>query len=469
MKREYLIFFLLLICTESFCQVKFVIEFFRNAISSPSTLNDDKYDILGEKWIQAKVVTLKGIKEQYEIGAKLRKHYVKRLNFLSENFTESEVKVLSVDVNKNILTTNAQLMGMWPAPNGPSLNQDSMKYAVSSFDLYNSEDVYQKLGFSPLPGGAPVFPIKTFAPDNNYFELAEENNCKGISKIYELNKHKPVVLKFMKSFKERYTAHFKKYLNITDNYFDTHKNLKQFCSAYIAGQNDLRDFKKLNLSEKGSVNRTGLLKDCREYKSLVLFEIKLGDEKGEIIRLITSNFVTKLFEHLDKVILAERSQSPHLKMLMLSADYNDISSLLLYIKLAFGHINVPYPKYSSVSIFELVKNKNAPKFNATEENYTVNVFFNDKVLTSINYSLFKRNLLMLTMDINAISDFCGFTDYTSLYFKLAALLLFFAFVAIGFYILNLWRKLHSQESAIYKKNEGEVNLNNKLISNEEVH
>jgi hypothetical protein len=459
----------MLICTETLCQVKFVIEFFRNAISSPSVLNDEKYDILGEKWIQPRVITLKGIKEQYEIGARLRKHYINRLGFLNENFTESEVKVLTVNVNKNILTTNAQLMGMWPAPNGPTLNQDSMKYAVSNFDLYNSEEVYQKLGFSPLPGGAPVFPIKTFAPENNYFELADEENCIGISNIYKKNKNKPLVVDFIKYFRETYTPHFKRFLNITDNHFDNLQNLREFCSAYIAGYSDNREFKKLNLTESGKVNKTGLLKDCREYKKIVLFDIKLGDERGDIVRLITSNFVIKLFEHLDKIIVAERSQSPHLKMLMLSADYNDISSLLLYTKLAFSHINVPYPKYSSLSIFELVKNKNAPQFNATEEQYTINIFFNDQVLTSINYSIFKRNLLMLTMDMDSISDFCGFTDYTSLYFKLAAILLFLAFVGIGFYILNLWRKLHSQEAAIYKKDEGEGNLNNKLLANEEIH
>ncbi len=458
----------MLICTQTYCQVKFVIEIFRNAVSTPSRLDENNIDILGEKWIKPSVVTLQGIKDQYEIGARLRRHYINRLGFLSENFTESEVNILTIDVNKNILTTNVQLMGMWPAPNSPRLNQDNLKYATSNFDLHNSEEVYRKLGFSPLPGGASVFPIKTFAPENNYFELTDENNCVGIKKIVQQNINKPVVKDFVKQFKERYSSHFEKQLNVTASFLENRNNLWNLCSSYIAGFSDGRSFKKLNITDKGSVNSTGLLKDCKKFKEISIFEIKFGDEKKDVVRLVTSNLVIRLIGYLDNVIAAERSLLPHTKMLMLNADYSDITSLLLYTKMAFSSINVPYPGYSSISILELVKNRDTPKFNATEEHYTVNIFFNDKVLASINYALFKQNLLQLTMDGDAVSDFCGFTDYSTLYFKLAALLLMIASFAIGAYILHLWRQMHLVEAEIYKKEDSEINLNKKLINNEEV-
>ena len=359
-------------------------------------------------------------------------------------------------------------MGMWPAPNGPLLDQDSIKYATSNYDLHNSEEVYRKLKFSPLPGGAPVFPIRTFAPENTYFELTNEENCKGIGKTYEVNRKKPKVIKFLNDFKSRYSNHFQKHLNQTENFLNDTKNIWNVCTAYLAGFSDGRQFKKLKLPDKGIANKTGLLKDCKFYKELELFEIRLADLEGEIVRLTTSNLVIKLFDTFDKILLAERSNLPHTKMMMLSAGYRDITSLLLYAKLAFEKIIVPYPKYSSLCIFELVKNRGAPKLNATEEDYTVNIFFNDQVIISINYSLFKKEMLWLTMDIDEVSDFCGFTDYTSLYFKIAAILLFIVFLAIGLYIMNLWRAMHSQDAAIYKKDEGDTNLNKNLINNEEV-
>jgi hypothetical protein len=464
MKIKIALFLIFIQLVFSINEVKFVFNFFRNGISSPNKLNEDNSDIFKEKWKKPSLLTTLGMKQQYTLGMKLRQHYIYKLKFLNEKFSNEEFKIFTVDKSSNILTTYIQLLGMYPAALNNDLDENSLKYTNPAYDLYNIEEVSSQLQYSPLPQQAPVFPIKSFPRDNNYFGLSSEENCKGVLDFLNQNKQKDDVKQFINNFSNKYSEIFTEALNLPKEFLFDYSNLNRFCTDFLAGYSDKRDFNsiKKQILDK-QINLDTLRNDCRSFKSLDVFSVRLGDINKNVIKISTTNIISQLVSQFDEVILKDNNGQRYTKFMIFNGELEDMASFMAYLNLSLS-IQQYYPTFSSTILIELSKVINdSRKSGFTEEDYAINLYFNEKVLISIKYSEFKQKVLTHIVDTKTVDNFCGFIDNSGLFFKIAAILLSIVAAGLGSLIFYLLKKMKKMDIIEDEENDNKKNL----LDNEE--
>jgi hypothetical protein len=465
---QQLTIFLLLIITGVYCQVKFAFELYRNGVTSPNILDKKNKDIFKEKWVRPEQLTVIGMKQQFTLGQKLRKHYVSRLYFLNPTFEADQFKIFSVDRSSFLLTAYSQMLGMFPG-GGKKMLPPELKSALSKYDLYNAEAVYKDLKMSALPKATEVFPIVSFPPENNFFGLTDEKNCPGVKPIIKKNKEKEEVKKHLLKFSQKYFEALRQPLNLTQGYFEKYDNMQLFCNHYLAGYSDKRELNLLKpLNSTGKINFEELAEDCKQFGILDIYSVRLGDKYKDILKIASTNLIGQLISYMDEAIRADANNEPATKFVMYTGDLYDVGSFMAYLQLALG-TPIFFPRFSSSLLIQLTKNNTANANSTKENDFHVNLFFNEKTLSTVKYAHFKQALLSHTTDNNTINDFCGFTDNSSLYFKLAALLLLCASIGLGVWISMLYKKMkkHDPMSLPDPEADADENLKKNLITAEE--
>lgn len=77
-------------------------------------------------------LTAKGMQQEYQLGARLRKSYVNTYHLLPANYTAGTIYVRSSDVDRTLMSAQSFLMGLYPSETGPRL-PDSKKPALPHF------------------------------------------------------------------------------------------------------------------------------------------------------------------------------------------------------------------------------------------------------------------------------------------------------------------------------------------------
>jgi hypothetical protein len=495
MKSEYVAFFIVLslnciICqnaTEKSDELRYVISFSRNGARSPDILNSHDYDIFGEKWQDDGQMTANGIKHEYIKGAKLKKHYMDRLRYLTRAFNNEDVSIYTSNSNGALMTVYSQLLGMYPSGSGPKLKQEQLKATLPNVDYIYSDQLYETLGRSAIPEEAQLFPIYTFPPENNYFGLTEDKNCKGIIPIKNKNKERKVITDFQDHFHTKYYNKTKLMNNTyaekisTDrNYFKNYENVKLFCDNLISGFIDNR---KLKILKKVGIIKQEIYKDCKEFQKLMLFEVELYDDSNhKIIRTTMSNVFRRLIFYFDGIILKDNrdnsikpqevpidkqysNEDLDQKMLIYVGHENDLAAFMAYLKIALG-TKLYYPKFGSVVNMEFIRSKNAPAF-ANVQDYYVNLYFNDHDLIQLSYKEFKKNIVSHLVSRAEIDRFCGLTEDLSIYFTIAMILLLIISVSLGVWIYFLIRGSKEEDAEDEPRESEKLNSQEQNLLNNE--
>ena len=61
------------------------------------------------------------MREHLNLGKLLRKDYIETEGFLSSQYKEGEIKVYSTNVNRTLMSVQAQLMGLYPFGKGRAM------------------------------------------------------------------------------------------------------------------------------------------------------------------------------------------------------------------------------------------------------------------------------------------------------------------------------------------------------------
>lgn len=85
-------------------------------------------------------LTPKGMRQEYELGAKFREEYVEHYHLLPPNYVSGTMYVYSTDIDRTLMSAQCVLMGLYPHGTGPSVD-----------------------GKPALPGFAQPIPIHTVA------------------------------------------------------------------------------------------------------------------------------------------------------------------------------------------------------------------------------------------------------------------------------------------------------------------
>jgi hypothetical protein len=85
---------------------------------------------------------------------------------------------------------------------------------------------------------------------------------------------------------------------------------------------------------------------------------------------------------------------------------------------------------------------------------------------SVKYSDFRTKILSHVLSKQEIDNFCGFTDYTTLYFIVAAGLLAAFCAGLGVFIFIYWTRLGKVDLNLIQKSEEEGRLEEKFVEGE---
>jgi hypothetical protein len=80
-----------------------------------------------------------GMRQHENFGKMLRKDYINRLGFLTDQYTDDSIEIISTDVNRTIESVRSQLYGLYPLGYGSKLDKVAKEYYIPPFS--NSTDI----------------------------------------------------------------------------------------------------------------------------------------------------------------------------------------------------------------------------------------------------------------------------------------------------------------------------------------
>lgn len=114
MSKLLIVAFLLLAINSELLQV---VTIFRHGSRYP---NRNTYDAEETKqdWGE---LTSTGMRQQYNLGAMIRKQYITDLPFLKGSYNHSQIEVVCTDYNRTQMSASSFLYGLYPESTGPKV------------------------------------------------------------------------------------------------------------------------------------------------------------------------------------------------------------------------------------------------------------------------------------------------------------------------------------------------------------
>lgn len=408
----FLILFLSLIKTitsQQESKTLFVFEHCRHGARGMKDLFNEK-DILNEKWIGKEELSSVGLRQHYLLGVLIRKKYKNLLNWDNLNNLK-DIFVYSTPSNRTIMSARAQLFGMFNYNNNSKLSEKQIIKATPNYLKNNSifEELIKNLSDSVLPNKIPSeIPIHIIEREEKLFQFEKDEQCEGIKKQRKKNEMKTQVKNSIKEFNELFiTDELKKYLNCkndSEKDFTKLKNIQTLALSYIINKVDGRnliEFEKL-LKNKNSKLFYDKCMEILQQKSL---EIQSGDNENLIAYASSSVLLRFILNLIDKVVENDKlkiKKNNVPKFFLLSAHDTTLVMASDLLKILFNS-EKKFPSFATSQIFELNKINNE---------YYINLIFNNETLKKINYEEFKSTIKKKCWTLEQTGYFCGFMKKT---------------------------------------------------------
>ena len=330
----------------------FIFEHFRHGARSPcegTFIN--KRDELGGKWDGYGALTNVGIKQQFLLGKKNRKHYK---NYISKEYNPNEIKVYSTNYN--------------------------------TINLYEKEEI----------------------SGNNTILFSEKFECKLHKKLLAKNMEKSNELKIFnkideirENFNKKYISIFAKYFN-KPNYTKYYKGIYKFCDMYISYYFDKDKNRKIidNLEKKYNFfNSSEVLDICYNFFYEKFLVIESEEYAKDNYKIIMSRTLNKLINIMKQRINKNdpnyiSPESP--KFLLYSGHDDTLTQMQIFLNKHFN-INKEWVPYASNQIFELRKYGNI---------FHIEVYYNDRLKMNITFEEFYDIVNKNIMSLNEINEKC---------------------------------------------------------------
>lgn len=107
-------------------------------------------------------LTAKGIRQEFELGTKLRGLYIDKFKLLPSRYRPGTIRVRSTDIDRTLMSAQSFLMGLYPPGTGPIISD---------------------AGLSALPGGVQIIPVHTV--DQSYDPLIPDCRSNNFPQLLE--------------------------------------------------------------------------------------------------------------------------------------------------------------------------------------------------------------------------------------------------------------------------------------------
>ena len=387
-----LFLFSFILSSETHNKTRFIFKIFRHGARAPFT-DKNGIDALLNYWKEGNYkITSLGIRQEYVMGLHDRIKYSK---YLDEKFSPKEIKAMSSNADRTIISANAYLMGLY--------NKQFKEEFTSTQRLNSIPPIYDNINIQSIeneysdffsPHNIQLIPVHILKEANrlNFFK----ENCPFAEKVFQKNLNLSKIVNFYTKFNKTYAEELCKLLNIpypnSKTHFMNHKEVFWFSdsinNAYIHD-------KEIEILKNSSINMTQLLKDAHESIYLDNFYYFAGDKQMSMV------YSTSLLQEIIKLMkarveideengLKQTYDAKNTKFVIYALHDYDLTSVFVSLSSIFN-LNISFfPTFSSSITLELVYYGEDDHVN--KDDFYINFNFNGKEIFNFSFSYFYEKI-----------------------------------------------------------------------------
>ena len=376
-------------------KIHFAFEIFRHGARAPFTGVVDGKDCYGYSWPGTSELSYIGRRMHYLLGAHNRKRYVGTL--LSESYTQSEIYVISTDVNRTLESVSSQLQGLYPSGTGPKLTQIQQRNAFPPNTNYTVDmtEEANNLEDKALPNLIDLVPIHTFDVKKHTFQLHDKNNCPGAEKAYTESLGRKEISDFIKKLNEKYGKQLIKFEkepkeDFLSDYWTTYKYMDAFIANRVNGES-MKPLTDLDIN----------LDEFEKYALEFLWLDYLGTNFNNyyLARVSMTHTMKEVLRYMENIKNNTEGVYYKPKFVMYSAHDTTIGAFEVFNHLAFN-TKIEYAKFAENCFYELYTKKDGA--------YYVRYLMKDQIKFDITFEDFKKGILKNILSDDEINDYCDF-------------------------------------------------------------
>lgn len=393
---------------ESKKTLRFLFELFRHGARSPLALTKDHNDIFNNNWKGSGELTEVGMRMHFLLGYRNRDTYAKKLNI--NKFVSKDIVIRSTVLNRTIESAYSHLTGFFPPGTGEVLTENQIKNAYPPFNnTFDFSQEIKNLQNNALPENSNVFPIDNIIQKNEKnFYLHEHSVCKGVNDLWENRNDFEAFKNFTKNVQHKYLNRIYKIIKKSPEEYNLndYDNCHDLYDSFACGYYDGRSFETIT---ENNMTIAEFKKIADEFLFLDSF---YGSVPGEYVGLISmSPLMRSILEKMENRINIDTENSLNFqedffyssenpKMFLFSGHDTDIGSLMHFMRNVFG-TDLIYPKFAASVYLELEYDDQKK-----DNNWAVNFIYNDDLLFSMDYDVFRHKIENKLVDENYIKTFC---------------------------------------------------------------
>ena len=386
--------FLLYLIVKIICQdeeIYFALTHFRHGINSPLFLNKENKDIFGNEWKDGPgELTLNGVKQHYLIGLRNKNRYRNLLNY---EYKSKEILVYSTNLNRTIMSAQAQLLGMY--------NQIHYDFQIIKGENKIPYDL-SKITYNENFNYYPV-PINTYEEKriNNKIKMIKvldyvwPRKCKkNLDKINKNLNNETLIKTIVSKIIDNYFNESMKTKSLKQNY----RNVNIFCQAIISNYYEKKTIEKF----KDNIEKVE--KDCEDfeyYKRRDIEQNYYAKDSGTItMSLLIDNILYWMKYRIKTKTLDETAGYP--KYVMYSGHDTTLIAMQRFLKDSLN-IEFSYTPFASSQFFELRKNN--------DDKFFVEIYYDNTRVYREEFKNFEEKVKkILHPQLNVIS-YCEGVSY----------------------------------------------------------
>lgn len=458
--KIFLLFTILLSYIQA--EYRYVFIMFRHGARAPFFDND----MFNTIWKKEQLLET-GKRMHYLAGLKDRELYG---GFISDTYKQEEVYSFSTKYNRTIESLEARLQGLY----SQDLNKGyELKKEQLDLNLYPNmklsdtiKSKIEEMGNSALKSKMQIG-VQHILNDKEYYDYLENpETCPTSKNYWKSDKYKirayEITNPLVKQYKDMMYDVFN--LDVKENDFESYEKFFSFCDSFLPNYFDAKSFKILKDNGYTDEFINLLYTNCSLFLKKDMLDYRHGNvDNFYFARLKASSKFQTIISDMDNRISHdndgkknENKEYSLPKLKYFSAHDTSLSSFLnaLYSAYEVEIIDSDYVLYASEVRVELSID--------SENEYRVEIFYNDDRLISTKYSDFRKKVVsQLFISDSEKMSFCGLaqeekTDW-NLVFK--GIILFASFISIFLLIYILFKSVFPDIKNNVKSKKDEITLN----------
>ena len=413
------IFFIVLIFSLNYSTEKdtlrWAFEIFRHGARTPySGMDETFHDCFGHQWIGLKELTGVGLRQHFLVGYRNKLKYTKDYKLINPTYDPREVFLISTDTNRTVMSANAQVQGLFPPGEGPSLNKDQAEKAIPPVEENIYEPEKSQLdndSYATLPNHMTVIPIHSFFNEEHFIQLQDKKVCPNSYNYYLKNQQREEVVNFLQKMSDKYGENLLKVMvnekdkDMLKNYTKAYYIFDTIISEYTEGVDKFEE-----VCKELKVSKDELLHDSFKFFELDLIGNGIDNDKELCLHSMSPIF-NRLLEWMEAKINKDKDGEDDYtdydlpKFVMFSAHDSTCGAFMGFMKAVFN-TEIKYPYFATNINLELMR-KNDEK---GSQNYDIEYIINDELIKRMSFDEFYKGVKSAMKKKEEIDKFCGFVE-----------------------------------------------------------